>query len=139
MNCSPSPLEGARGYSIPELVVTVAVIALVASIALSHFGSIREASSTSIGSENLAILNAAVLTYNTANRELARPAGSEMTVVTLLQTRDTGLPGSPYLDQNLNFSTTSDKKRTRGVWNGRFFELREAGIDGTGLDLESMH
>lgn len=126
------------GYSIPELVVTVAVIALVASVALTHFGSVREASGISVASENLAVLNGAVMTYNTANRELVRPAGSEMDVVALLQTRDEGLPGSPYLDPNLNFSTTSDKKRNRGRWNGRFFELREAGIDGAGLDLESV-
>jgi prepilin-type N-terminal cleavage/methylation domain-containing protein len=132
-----SPRPPQKGYSLVELLVVIALLAVLAGIAINYYGGIPRAAEGSLGGQTVAALNNAVLAYNTANRELVRPRGAEMEVVQLLQTPDTGLPGAPYLDDTVVYTTSSSPGRLRAQWNGRFFTLLPRGVDGSGIDLES--
>lgn len=125
------------GYSLAELLVVIAVLGILATFAIQNYGGGRRAAEGAAGRHDVAVLNAAVLAYNTANRELVRPRGSEMEIIALLQTRDPGLPGSPYLDADTAYSMSSSSDRVRAQWNSRFFELVMPGVDGSGIDLDS--
>lgn len=120
-----------------ELLVAIGVAAALAAVIVGSVLRVHEGGRRGTAEENLSVLNAAVLQYNQAVEELVMARGSELAVIEKLKTRDAGLPGSPYLDPSTKIELTSSTSRNRGVWNGRFFELAESGVDGTGIDLES--
>jgi type II secretory pathway pseudopilin PulG len=117
--------------------LAVILLAVIAGVAINSYRGVPRAAEGSVGSQAIAVLNNAVLAYNTANRELVRPRGAEMEVIALLQAPDPGLPGAPYLDDSVNYVLTSSGNNLRAQWNGRFFQLLMRGVDGSGIDLES--
>lgn len=125
------------GYSLTELLVVIAVLGILATFAIQNYGGGRRAAEGTVGQQAVSVLNAAVLAYNTANRELVRPRGSDMEIIGILQTRDPGLPGSPYLDASTTYTLSSSSDRLRAQWNSRFFELLLPGVDGSGIALDT--
>ncbi len=132
-------------FSLTEILIVIAVIAILAGIALPVMTGVRESAARETAERNLNFLNGAVIAYNNVNRELnpgtaATNAGGsdEEEVARRLQTRDSSAPGSPYLQTNLNVGTSAATDRYRAAWNGRFFRLIAPGETGVGIDLSNM-
>lgn len=138
-------LASNAAFSLTEILIVTAVIAILAGIAMPVMTGVGESAERETAERNLNFLNGAVVAYNNVNRELnpgavATSAGGsdEEDVARRLQTRDSSAPGSPYLQTNLNVGTTAATDRYRAAWNGRFFRLIAPGETGVGIDLSNM-
>jgi len=132
-------------FSLTEILIVIAVIAIFAGIALPVMTGVRGGAERETAERNLNFLNGAVVAYNNVNRELnpgtiaTNASGSdEEEAARRLQTRDNSAPGSPYLQTSLNVGTTAATDRYRAAWNGRFFRLIAPGEAGVGIDLQNM-
>lgn len=135
------------GFSLPEIIITVAVIGVLASITLPVVIGVIPSSQASVASRNLNLLNGAVVAFNQNNHELAlaSDAGTsdEMAVIRSLQfvpppVPGTSLPasaGAPYYEPMANIQVTSDPTRYRAQWNGKVFRLVSPTTAGAGIDL----
>jgi len=126
-----------------ELLVVIAVLAVIAAIAIPIMGNNIQTAAAGTARANLNLLNAAVQSFNQANWELvlATSSGSddERAIFDSLRYRNPDVrmasPGSPYLPPNATFVASAETTTFRAVWNGRLYEMRPAGSNGTGLDL----
>jgi len=127
--------------SLAEMLVVVAVVAVLAAIAIPLATRILPSMSASTAQRNLNYLNGAVLKFNESNWELylAPDAGSadEESIFNTLRYRapTNAAPGSPYLGNNAFFTASSGTETYRAQWNGRMFDIIYPGSNGTGLDL----
>jgi prepilin-type N-terminal cleavage/methylation domain-containing protein len=132
-------LNGARwalgAFSLPEMLVVISVIAILGAIAVPMYSGIMRSSQVEIAKRNLNLLNGAVSAYRQINQELTNAAGNEAAVITALKTRDTNLPGSPFIETNRRIVVTSSTNLYRARWNGVSFEFRDTGSSGQGVDL----
>lgn len=138
-------LASSAAFSLTEILVVIAAIAILAGVALPVVTGVRESAERETAERNLNLLNGAVVAYNNVNRELSpgtAPTGAdgsdEEAVAKRLQTRDSSLPGSPYLQAGLTLGTTASNDRYRAAWNGRFFRLLAPGEAGVGIDLQNV-
>ena len=129
-----------RGFSLVEVIVVITVIGVVSAIALTVITNVRRSAQVETADANLEHLNQAVLRYNHALSEITNAVGEGAIVFSNLQVRNTNdpIPGSPFLESNLVFRSSSATNTIRAVWNGRMFEARGLGTNGTGLDLERL-
>ncbi|MEI8313284.1 MAG: prepilin-type N-terminal cleavage/methylation domain-containing protein, partial [Verrucomicrobiota bacterium] len=128
------------GFSLAEVLIVVAVLAIVAAIAVPNISRLVTDSSYETAKRNLNYLNGAVVGFNDANWELVLAASSgsddEQAIFNSLRYRDTTNPatGSPYLPSTAAFGATGDTSTYRARWNGRMFVIVVPGSNGTGLD-----
>lgn len=139
-------LETIRGISLTEMLVVVALIAVLAALAIPQIGNLNVQSEQAAAELGVEQLNRAVQLHNQAWRQISIEPSTgtedEMAVVELLQTPrevNPGIPmaGSPFLEPTLEFSGTSDSTVQRARWNGAFFELIPPQTAGAGLDLRA--
>jgi len=125
------------GFSLVEMIVVIAFLAIVAAVAIPVMNNVLKASSYETAKRNMRLLNGAVIAYNEGVAELTNASGDGQAVFTLLCTREATnpSPGSPYLPPNAVFVSSSDTATYRATWNGRMFKLVPAGTGGSGLDL----
>ena len=143
--CDRPPAAGRRAFTIVELIVTVAIIGLLASIAIPVYSNIREASEKAAAEDHVESLNRAVTTFvqNCWKLPTAPDAVStadELAVLRSLQYQFPSAslkPGSPYFDQTYDPPSSSNSSHLRIRWNGKTFELLEPGSSGTGLRYAS--
>jgi len=135
----PSATEG---YSLPELIITVAVIGILAAIAIANFPGARNSAQETVAETQLSELNRALLHFNQCNWDIVLDAVSnagddELKVLRTLQWRNPdsaqATPGSPYLPSTFCDAVSSSASDYRIQWNGHMFELLEPGTSGTGL------
>ncbi len=132
------------GFSLVEVLVVVAFLAVVAAISIPNISNLFTASNSETAERNLNYLNGAVVGFNNSNWELVLAASSgsedEQKIFDSLRYRDpaTPAPGSPYLPLNATFVATSDTATYRAVWNGRMFGIVVPVSNGTGLDLMKL-
>lgn len=130
--------------SLPEMMVVIAVLGIVAAIALPNISNVLPSAREATARANLEHLNQRVLKFNYANWELVLASeggsGDELAIAHSLQYRSANdpTPGSPYLQPTLSLVTSSDDATYRAAWNGRSFQMLEPGTAGTGLDLSKM-
>jgi prepilin-type N-terminal cleavage/methylation domain-containing protein len=130
-----------RGFSLVEILVTIALIAILTAIAIPVITRVPEASRQEVAENMVARINAVVTIHRQTNVDFVCDANNsdtsdEAAVMNLLMTRDEAVPGSPLLSGgNWPSVGTSDNTYPRMRWNGRFFELIPVGADGNGLRM----
>lgn len=130
-----------KAVSLPELLVVVAVIGILAAIAVPNILGLRQAASQEFSADAVSMVNRAVMHYEQANRtldvEATAGAADEMAVLAALMTVDLDVPGSPFLEPTFPMEADSSSETHRMVWNGSRFELLLPGRAGTGILLAS--
>ena len=126
-----------RGLSLPEVLITVAIIGILASIAISYFSENVDAAREGVTVDSSASLNRAVNHYVQIAGDIGveEQAGTadELEVIQLLQARDANLPGSPYIPAEFVISSSSDTDKVRIVWSGEYFQVIPMGVAGGGI------
>lgn len=127
-----------EAFSQVELLVSIAILAILATIAIPTMTGILPASRAGVAEANLAKLNGAVNTYHTAVGTFTNNTAAG--VLAALQTRDPLVPGTPFFNASADVVVTSDTNRFRGVWDSGavIFRFTPAGVSGSGVDLEKL-
>ena len=128
------------GFSLVELLVTVAVLGILSGVMISSFSNVKENSSDIIATEVMETSNLGVKKFNQIAYKLTTAAdpdssADELAVMALLQTRDVTIPGSPFVRPNWNPVGSSSSEDYRIQWTGRLFELLKPGVAGHGLKV----
>jgi type II secretory pathway pseudopilin PulG len=127
-----------------EMVVTISVIGVLASISISAMSGVLNGSKESIARDRLEMLNQALNTFAYSKFELtftpiAGSSADEMAVLRFLQYRDPNenraSTGSPYVTPRYNPLTSSSTDDFRIVWKGSRYSLLREGESGTGLKV----
>lgn len=125
--------------SLPELLIVIAVIGILAAIAIPNISGLRRAASREFSSDAVEVANRAVMHYEQANRPLgvepAAGSADEAEVLAALTTVDPDVPGSPFLEPSFPTESDNSSDTYRMVWNGARFELLLPGQVGTGILL----
>lgn len=131
------------GFSLTEVIVSIAVIALLAAVAIPNFFGALSGSRKGVAVNLQESLNTALAHFSQANYEIvvtavAGSTAEEMSVIRTLQYQDPVYPspGSPYLRQDWNPVATTNTTEFRLVWAGRLFRLLEPGTPGLGLKVD---
>ncbi len=131
-----------RGISLPEILVVIAVIAILAAVGIPILGGVFGSSRAKIAERNLNRLNGALLAYRQASREFSRAVASDTTdeleILRTLQYPDPMVVGSPFLNSRLGIEETSAQDTFRAFWNGAAFSMYKKGEEGAGIDLLKM-
>ncbi|MEI6535833.1 MAG: prepilin-type N-terminal cleavage/methylation domain-containing protein [Verrucomicrobiaceae bacterium] len=131
-----------HGMSLVEMLMTISIIAILSSLAISNFAGINEKSKASVAKELLERTNTAVHRFNETNYELvvnvATDGSDGMAVIRTLQYRKPVNPsvGSPYLANNWNPDISSSTLDYRLVWSRTLFKLVNPGDMGTGIKVD---
>jgi prepilin-type N-terminal cleavage/methylation domain-containing protein len=141
----PISLLRRSAFSLTELVITVAIIGVMASIAIPVYSNVMEKSRRAIAQDHVELLNRAVANFSHACWKLptaavASDSADEFTVLRSLQWHFPVAQlklGSPYFDPKYNPAASSSTSEYRIRWNGRSFELIDKGEAGTGMRFNS--
>lgn len=137
-------LRGCGGFSMSEIVVTISIIAILATIVMVNMGSSFESARASLARERVEMLNNALHSWAMARNEMTfnRLDGStadEMKVLRDLQYRhpddDLADLNSPYIAPEYNPPTSSNTQHYRIRWNSRRYELLAPGTIGSGIQM----
>jgi prepilin-type N-terminal cleavage/methylation domain-containing protein len=134
-----------RGYSMPEIMVTIAIVGVLAAIALVSFGNVNDAARMAQAENQVAQLNSAVRGFGQGNWDIRTVKDDGLTtdeflVLRSLQFKPTASSGrfdsgAPYFPPTWNPTSSSASTEYRVRWNGRNFQLLVPGTSGTGLLL----
>lgn len=129
------------GFSMAELLITVAVIGIMSAISVSAFKNVREGSRLGVAREVVNNLNSALADYSQINWAIDVTAqadeSDEEWILWSLQWRDPTDPalGAPYMNPTWIPVVSSDTADHRAQWSGKVFELLLPGEAGTGLRI----
>jgi len=134
-----------RAFSLTELVVTVAVIGIVAAIAIPIYSNVTERSQIAVAEDHVELLNRSLGNFTQACWKIPTVANNSATADEFLVLRSLqhtfvksasdplGKPGSPFLSPSYDPSASSSTDEYRIRWNGRSFEVVPRGQAGSGL------
>lgn len=137
-----------RAFSLVEIVVTVAVIGIVASIAIPIYSNVTERSQIAVAEDHVELLNRALGNFSQACWKIPTAADNNATTDEFLVLRSLqytfvqsasdpiGKPGSPYFSPNYNPTASSSTEEYRIRWNGRNFEVIPPGQAGSGIHFK---
>jgi len=132
-------LLGRRAFSLPEALIVIAVIGIMAAIGIPVISGLIPSSESAIAQRNLNLLNGAVHNFKQSYWEIPS-ASTDQNIFRSLQFRDpvNPLPGTPFLPATARFSASSSDQTYRASWNGTVFRLYPKGAGGSGFDLMKM-
>jgi len=131
-----------RGFSLVELVITIAIIGFLATIGIVSLRKILTGTRDSVSWDRAEILNLSLKKYSQIVHDMptaavANDTTDEFLVLRSLQWRNSAdpAPGSPYHRQDYNpvGSASVDDYRIR--WNGFVFEVLKPGDVGSGIKI----
>lgn len=144
---APSPTLR-RAMSLVEVMVTVAVLGIIASIGMSTYGDITRKSKDTIADNLVDTLNKATRNFSHANWDLrfnAMPAsaGDEMLVLRSLQWREAdgaayqkeNFYQGPYMRSDWNPDTSASVEDWRIQWTGSTWRTLHPGEEGAGIKV----
>lgn len=130
------------GFSLSELLTTIAVLGILSGIALQSYRGVQTSARESVAHDNLALLNRALLHFEQTNWDIvlnpiSDATSDELAVLRTLQWRNPvaaqATPGSPYLSASFSNTMSSSTQDYRIQWNGHVFELLVPGTPGSGI------
>ena len=135
--------RGDCGLSLVEMIVTVAVLAVIASIAITYFGGTLDASRSVVAEDVATALNNGLKKHSQVNYKFNLSADNsatddEIAIIRSLQWRDSSnlVPGAPFVPQNWHPVGDSDVGEYRLRWNGKVFIVLEPGVSGSGIKIQ---
>lgn len=147
MNSTPPNRPVQKGFSLPEMMVTIAVVGILAALAMASYSNVSESAQKTVHAKLVAQLNGAVKGYGMGNRDittLPKEAATDDEFEVLAKLQDKPSPssgefsaGAPYFDQRFHPQASSASTDYRARWGGYSFELLEPGRTGTGLRLSN--
>lgn len=133
------------GFSLPEMIVSIGVIAVIAGISLAAFTNVFDNANLVQAQRINAQLNAGLKGFGQTNWEIrtARDDANttdELKVLRSLQYRPSASLGrydvsAPYFSPNWNPVASNNTEDFRVRWNGANFQLLVPGKAGKGLKL----
>jgi prepilin-type N-terminal cleavage/methylation domain-containing protein len=135
-----------RGYSLPEIMVTIAIVAILAAISLVSYGNVSESARLVLAQNIVAHLNAGVKGFGQGSWDIhtAKDDSSITDEFKVLRTLQYKAPtssgrfdtGAPYYPPTWNPGESSSTTDYRAQWNGVNFQLLTPGTSGTGFKLK---
>ena len=132
-----------RGFSLVEIIVTVAILAVITSVAIKYFGGTLGASRSVVAEDVMTAINNGLKKHSQVNYAFNLPANDEsgddeIAIVRSLQWRDPYnlVPGAPFIPGNWNPVESSNIEAYRLRWNGELFHVLEPGTAGSGIKVE---
>ena len=135
--------------SLTEVVITIAVIGIMAAIGVANFGDLTKGSKDTIARNLTETLNKATRNFSHANWDLrfnavAASAGDEVMVLRSLQWREPDGAANqkeiyykgPYMRPDWNPDTSSSTDDWRIQWTGSSWKLLLPGTSGAGLKVD---
>ena len=138
---SVSLAAGRAGFSMAEVLVSVAIIGILAAISLKVFHNVTRQSSDVVATEVMESVNMGVKKFSQCSYEIktatdADSAADEGVVLGLLQTRDITVPGTPFVRPDWNPVASDSTEDYRLQWQGSYFGLLKPGEVGHGLKID---
>ena len=134
--------RSAAGFSLVELVTTLAVIGVLAATGITAFRTITEKSKEGIARSVMEKLNKATHDYNHAYKPFDTPylpgiAGDELAILMSLQYREPDSPavGEPFMRDDWQPEMSTSTSDYRYIWRGRNWDLLLPGEAGGGLKV----
>lgn len=130
------------GFSLVEILVSVAIMAAIASIAMVAYSNVLEKSRLNLAKNVLETMNTGLKNYGqqahrieTAEADTATT--DEFLVLRTLQWKDPVSPilGSPFVKKNWDPDPSAEPEDYRIRWTGQVFELLEPTVVGSGIKL----
>ncbi|MDF1862457.1 MAG: prepilin-type N-terminal cleavage/methylation domain-containing protein [Verrucomicrobiales bacterium] len=141
-----SRYPSARAFSMVEIMITIAVIGILAAIAVPSIGNVVEGSRRSVAENVIAGLNKATREFSHSQWDLRSTpvltsGDDEMLMLRTLQWRDPDLSGElnpkgPFMRTDWNPATSTSNQDYRAMWSGSTWQLIEPGTDGAGLKID---
>lgn len=139
----PPPARRLRaGFSMSEIIVTISILGILATIAVLDLGSNYATIQRTLANEKMEMLNRGLSDRAASIKEYTESAANAATwdenlLLLTLQYRnpddDLADTNSPYIDPRYRPKTSSLPGTYRLQWNGRRFELLSPGTPGSGL------
>ncbi|MBB5038202.1 type II secretion system protein [Prosthecobacter dejongeii] len=139
------PTRCRAGFSMSEMIVVIAILGVLAGVVVIMLQGAFGASQEALAKARVEMLNSALHTWSTANREIYFPPNDgsgeeELYILRELQFRDPNplkaKTGSPYVPPEYNPVASSNKTDFRIRWNGRLYELLLPDQEGSGLLMD---
>ncbi|MEM7602079.1 MAG: prepilin-type N-terminal cleavage/methylation domain-containing protein [Verrucomicrobiota bacterium] len=139
------PTRNTRGFTLVELIITIAVIGVISAIAVPSIGNIVEGSRRGVAENVVETLNKATREFSHSQWDLRSTpvpssGGDEMLMLRTLQWRDPDNSGElnpkgPFMKTDWNPATSTDTEHYRAEWTGSSWRLREPDEAGAGLRI----
>ncbi len=147
MHFRPSASSFQQGYSLIEILATIAIMGILAGIGISAASNFNEAARRTKAEAQVAMLNSALRTFCQSKWDLHTVPNDanttdEFLVLRSLQYKPSTTstvfdPAAPYYPPNWNPTSSSKTSEFRARWTGQNFSLLLPGTAGNGLLLAS--
>lgn len=136
-----SPRRRQAGFSLAEVIVVIAIIAVLSGVSVVAFRSMKASAQLAVAQNSLETLNQGIHRFNEANYEIyysGSPGITEMQILRTLQYRNPDNPatGSPYVRPDWNPTVSASTDDYRLVWTGTLYTLAGPGTAGKGLRVD---
>ena len=135
--------QSTEGFSLVELIVIVAIVGVLSSLAIPMIGKVTDASKESIAQNLVETLNNATKEFGHAQYPILtngenNDSDDEELILHTLQWKDPGIPfgiAGPFMKLDWIPATSNVTSDYRIVWSGSYWKLVKPGEAGAGLKV----